>query len=106
MVTPLLKKDGLDVDIFGNYRPISNLHTISKIVERVYMTRIAAHVKQSVLGPLLFTLYVAPIANIISSFGVNHTQFADDTQLYAALKDENATSMLADCSSVVQHTHG
>ena len=45
-VTPLLKKEGLDADGFGNYRPISNLHTISKIVERTYMTRLAVHVKQ------------------------------------------------------------
>ena len=33
LVTPLLKKEGLDADVFGNYRPISNLNTISKIVE-------------------------------------------------------------------------
>jgi hypothetical protein len=32
-VTPLLKKKGLDSDNVVNYRPISNLHTISKIVE-------------------------------------------------------------------------
>ena len=47
LVTPLLKRTGLDADDFGNYRPISNLHTVSKIVERVYMTRLAAHVKKS-----------------------------------------------------------
>ena len=47
LVTPLLKKEGLDADVFGNYRPISNLNTISKIVERVYMTRLAMHVKHS-----------------------------------------------------------
>ena len=45
LVTPLLKKEGLDSDVFGNYRPISNLNTISKIVERVYMARLATHVK-------------------------------------------------------------
>jgi len=42
-----LKKDGLDADMFGNYRPVSNLNTISKIVERVYLARLSAHVKQS-----------------------------------------------------------
>src|SRR5208282_5432681 len=47
LVTPLLKKEGLDADVFGNYRPISNLNTISKIVERAYMTRLAMNVKQS-----------------------------------------------------------
>ena len=34
-VTPLIKKDGLDVDDPANYRPISNLNTISKVIERL-----------------------------------------------------------------------
>ena len=29
----------------------------------------------SVLGPLLFSLYVAPIANVIASFGVSHYNY-------------------------------
>jgi len=33
-VTPLLKKPGLDSGVPGNYRPISNLNNILKIVER------------------------------------------------------------------------
>ena len=44
-MTPLLKKQELDADLLSNYRPVSNLHTISKIVERVFMTRLAEHVK-------------------------------------------------------------
>ena len=32
---PLLKKEGLDLDNVTYYRPISNLQTISKIVERL-----------------------------------------------------------------------
>jgi len=46
LVTPLLK-NGLDTDCLGNYRLISNLRTISKIVERVYMSRRTAHVRIS-----------------------------------------------------------
>lgn len=35
VVTPLLKKTNLDTDILCNYRPISNLPFLSKILERV-----------------------------------------------------------------------
>ena len=31
-VTPLIKKYGLDKNDHGNYRPISNLNTVSKII--------------------------------------------------------------------------
>src|SRR5664279_410316 len=189
IVTPLLKKDGLDEKVFANYRPISNLNTISKIIERLFMSRLVDHVKLSsnynrlqsayrrghstetallkllndvysaadngfrtaliqldlsaafdtidintllrrlrfafgisgsalnwiasytngrkqsvrvdqqqslyatlehgvpqgsVLGPLLFTLYVSSVAHAIGSFSVDHAQYADDTQLYHA----------------------
>src|SRR5208282_5405089 len=46
-VTTLFKKKGLDRDDIANYRPISNLHTISKIVERLFPSRLIAHVEQS-----------------------------------------------------------
>ena len=47
VVTPLLKKEGLNDDVFANYRPISNLNTISKIIERLFMSRLVEHVKKS-----------------------------------------------------------
>ena len=39
LVTPLLKKPGLDVDDFNNFRPISNLATVSKILERLALVQ-------------------------------------------------------------------
>jgi len=45
--TYLSYKQKLDADLLSNYRRISNLHTISKIVERVFMTSLAEHVKLS-----------------------------------------------------------
>ena len=43
-VTPLLKKYNLDPMQPSNYRPISNLSTISKILERVVLKRLSSHV--------------------------------------------------------------
>jgi Reverse transcriptase (RNA-dependent DNA polymerase) len=57
----------------------------------------------SVRGPLPFTLYVAPLAKIIFSRGVNHTQHADGVQLYFALNDTKAASTFRNCFKAVQH---
>jgi hypothetical protein len=46
-VTPLLKKKGSESNNVANYRPISNLHTISKIVERLFISRVISHVEQA-----------------------------------------------------------
>jgi hypothetical protein len=43
-VTPLLKKADLDASLPCNYRPISNLNTISKIIERLFLNRIQPHI--------------------------------------------------------------
>ena len=43
IVTPLLKKTGLDTDNLRNYRPVSNLLFISKLLERVVLKQVRAH---------------------------------------------------------------
>jgi hypothetical protein len=197
------EEKGLDYDNVADYRPISNLQTISKMVERLFMSRVISHVEQapcfnrfqsayrrdhstetailrmlndayctadnksrtllvqldpsaafdtidhstllkrlectfglsgavlrwvrsyiscrsqyvhvgqkqsatvlyeyglpqgSVLGPLIYTLYVAPIASVIASFNVDHMQYADNTQLYIVLDKNNAMLNMDSCS--------
>ena len=46
----------------------------------------------SVLGPILYTAYVAPVGRLISCFDVAFHQYADDTQLYSKLTSKKPTS--------------
>jgi len=46
-VLPLLKKAGLDKSLPVNYRPISNLSTVSKVLKRLVLARLRPHLTNS-----------------------------------------------------------
>ena len=43
VVKPLIKKPNLDPEILGNYRPVSNLPYLSRILERAVADQLQAH---------------------------------------------------------------
>ena len=209
-VTPLIKKPGLDEDSPSNFRPISNLNNISKIIERLFLSRLQPHIlccpnfnqlqsayrpyhstetalllslnniyeaadnsqptllvsldlsaafdtidhsvllsrlhtsfgisgtalswltsylysrsqhvrigqssspsalldsgvpQGSVLGPILFSVYISPIGAIFSAFGIQHQQYADDTQLYIALSAVNPVPAISTLESCLTSLH-
>ena len=43
IISPLIKKTGLNSEILKNYRPVANLSFISKIIEKAFATQIHSH---------------------------------------------------------------
>ena len=50
----------------------------------------------SVLGPLCFTMYIAPLEEVVASFdGVQLMSYADDTQLYMVINPSKKTAAIS-----------
>ena len=49
-VTPILKKPGTDQEDFNNYRPISNLPFLAKLLESIVVSQLQVHVRQQRMG--------------------------------------------------------
>ena len=59
IVTPLIKKSSLDPENMKNFRPVSNLPYISKLLEKVVMTRLNNHLDTHKLREPLQSAYLA-----------------------------------------------
>ena len=57
VVRPLLKKANHDSDVLGNYRPISNLSFLSKLIEKCVHLQLTEHIDNNNLFPRLQSGY-------------------------------------------------
>ena len=57
MLSPLLKKPSLDFEIFSNFRPVSNLKFLSKVIEKVAALRLTNYLCDNDLNENLQSAY-------------------------------------------------
>lgn len=127
-IQPILKKPNLDPALPKNYRPMSKLPFLSKryIRHSTGLDFILSHWQKffrlywdfvsdssplfcgvpqgSVLGPLLFSLYLLHLGQMISRFDVAYYLYADDIQLHFSFKPSEAfrLSKLLDCLNTIK----
>ena len=56
----------------------------------------------SILGPLLFTLYIAPLQEVIARHNLNSLFYADDTQFYIAIDPANQAPSLTAIQTCIE----
>ena len=85
----------------------------SYLCDRTYVVRVKSGVSESdiittgvpqgtVLGPLLFNAYIAPLTTLLQKHNIRHHLYADDTQLYITFPPTDHTQALARMEACVQ----
>ena len=57
IVTPLIKKPSLEIEVLKNYRPVSNLSFVAKVIEKCTATQLVKHLNASNLTDPLQSAY-------------------------------------------------
>ena len=75
IITPILKKAGLDPDVAANCRPISNLTFISKVIERIVAGQLTAYLVVNNLLPTRQSAYRAHHSTETALLGITSAIF-------------------------------
>jgi hypothetical protein len=59
----------------------------------------------SVLGPVLFSIYIRPLADIIQQHSINYKFYADDVQLYLSFPPHLASQAISDLEQCIAAIH-
>ena len=59
ILIPLIKNNSLDSNILSNYRPVSNLPFLSKVLEKIVISQLMSHIKENNLNEIYQSAYKA-----------------------------------------------
>ena len=86
---------------FSSY-PTDGTHYVSLSNHCSAFTPVHSGVPQgSVLGPILFTMYIKPLSAIIDSHSITHHSFADDLQLQMSAPPDRISDLLHSMQSCI-----
>ena len=105
LVTPLLKKTNLDREVLSNYRPVSNLTYLSKLIERIVASRLKEHMSTNELfdpnqsgyrqGHSTETVLLKVVDNILTWMDEGHEVFLVLLDMSAAFDTVDHAILLA-----------
>jgi hypothetical protein len=85
-----VKFNGLALAWFDSYLKDRVQHVTVDNIISLPKTLVCGVLQGSVLAPQLFTMYTAPLRDIICHFGLSFPLYADNTQLYTVNPDQSS----------------